>query len=81
MIFYRCKCGKAWSYGSIPPAKCAKCAECGSDLAPGPDSHLEPGEHDFSMVEEIETDQGKATITRCTFCHRTKKEVEGKDGT
>ena len=60
------------------PSRCQKCAKCGSSLAQSPSEHREPESHDFSLVETVETDQGQATITRCRYCHHTKKEI-GKE--
>jgi hypothetical protein len=76
MLYYRCKCGNTQAWGSMPPNRCDKCESCGSDLALDPEGHREPSPHDFSAVQEVVTDQGTATITRCRHCYRTKAELE-----
>lgn len=76
MQYYRCKCGNREAYGSMPPYACDKCEKCGSDLSLHPDYHQEPKPHDFSAVENVQTDQGAATITRCRYCSRTREQIE-----
>lgn len=29
---YSCKCGKATSWGSMPPKKCVSCSDCGTTM-------------------------------------------------
>ena len=74
MIYRRCKCGEHEAYGSIPPPRCSRCEKCGSDLATSPDDHLEPLSHDF-QPEPVETDAGGAVLSRCRYCHRTRKQI------
>lgn len=76
MQYYRCKCGRKEAWGSMSPPLCSRCPDCGTNLATAPDIHGEPQDHDFSLVEKVETDQGDATITRCRYCHRTRREIE-----
>ena len=75
MVYYRCKCGKHSSYGSMGPALCRRCDECGSDLATNPDLHREPKPHDW-RVEQVDTDNGKQPRTYCRYCLKTKAEIE-----
>ena len=81
MLFYRCKCGKSRAFGSMPPNRCDSCSSCGSDLALGPDRHRDPESHDFTLVQEVDTDQGVATITYCRWCHLTRAEIERRKST
>ena len=76
MQYYRCKCGKAEAWGSMPPYQCSSCKHCGSDLAQAPDLHRDPVPHDFSHVEQVRTDEGPKPLTRCKYCHHTKEEIE-----
>ena len=76
MQYYRCKCGKQWSWGSMPPSPCAKCSNCASDLAPGPDFHEEPLPHDFH-TQQVETDNGPQPLSICRWCSKTKTEIDG----
>ena len=76
MQYYRCKCGEHTAWGSMPPNRCFKCEKCGSDLAQAPGLHRDPVPHDFTSIENIKTDQGDMTITRCRYCHRTKAQIE-----
>lgn len=78
MRHYRCKCGSSRSYGSMGPPLCSKCGTCGSDLAGGPEAHREPKDHDFSLVDEVATDEGPKPLTRCRYCVRTKAEIEAR---
>lgn len=80
MIFYRCKCGDSQAWGSMPPAQCAWCEKCQSSLAAGPDGHRDRVPHEF-VASKVETDGGDATLTRCWFCHRTRKEIEADEKT
>lgn len=72
MRHYRCKCGNRTAFGSMPPSRCASCPDCGSDLAEAPDLHREPLQHEFSSVEQVDTDAGPRPLTRCCYCHRTR---------
>jgi len=76
MLYYRCKCGKHEAWGSDSPPLCAKCDECGTSLATGPKGHVEPKDHDFSMVTQVKTDEGLKPLTRCKYCYRTRDEIE-----
>lgn len=75
MKYYRCKCGHCESWSSMGVAQCAKCPKCGSDLAQHPDYHHEPAPHDFSLIEQVQTDEGPKPLTRCKFCLKTPAEV------
>jgi len=69
---YRCKCGKSTSYGSMGPYLCRGCDECGTTLATHPSLHKKPKPHDWSKTE-VETDEGKKILTKCSWCGITKK--------
>ncbi len=74
MKYYRCKCGFSEAYGSMSPSRCTKCKKCGSNLAGSPDSHIDPTPHEL-VAYPIESDQGGATLSRCKWCRRTKKQL------
>lgn len=62
------------------PYRCARCSDCGSDIAGGPNSHRDPLPH-CMRVEKVtaETDAGKVevgTLSRCWYCTRTKADIE-----
>lgn len=70
MQYYQCKCGNTQSYGSMGPSPCAKCDDCGSGV--GFRSFIsEAKEHDW-VETQVDTDAGRLTLTRCTWCG-TKK--------
>lgn len=77
MIYRRCKCGEmeSWSSG-MPMATCSPCEKCGTIPGLGPDNHPAPTPHDFSAVEEVQTDDGPKTLTRCRLCFKTKAQIE-----
>jgi hypothetical protein len=75
MQYYRCKCGKATAWVSYGPYACNKCNDCGSNLAWSPDSHQEPKPHEFK-AHDIDTDEGPKPLSRCIYCHRTRKQIE-----
>lgn len=77
MQYYRCRCGKLESWGSMSPARCIGCANCGTNLAQHPDDHKAPVPHDFSSVQNVQTDEGEKTLTLCRYCHRSRTEIEG----
>jgi len=54
---------------------CDRCRECGSNLATGPDLHEEPRPHQM-IATKVETDSGEGTLTRCTWCGKTRKKIE-----
>jgi hypothetical protein len=74
VIFYRCKCGRCESYGSMPPYACQRCSLCKSNFASHPSLHADPKPHEF-FSESVETNDGPATIDRCRFCMRTRREI------
>ena len=65
MQFYRCRCGKSKSWGSIPPANCVACGECGVTLAQSPDGHAEPAPHEYVTVYDRHTGAPHQECTRC----------------
>lgn len=76
MIYYRCKCGDAQAWGSLPPEQCDSCSKCRSNLATGPSLHREPKAHEFTLVNKVMTDEGEKDLTYCRYCTRTKHELE-----
>ena len=77
MMHYRCRCGKNTSFGSMPPPRCRGCDECGTNLASSPDLHHDPEPHNYQPTS-VETDEGTKTLTRCTHCFKSRKELEGQ---
>lgn len=80
MQYYRCKCGRfeSWtSMGARP--RCEACPDCGTTLAQSPAGHGEPEPHDFSCLEQVETDNGQATLTRCCHCLKTRAEIAKRE--
>lgn len=67
MMYYRCKCGDRESFGSMPPNPCAQCETCGSDLAPTPELHRPPRDHDWE-TRLVDTDEGQRELTVCRWC-------------
>lgn len=75
MRYYRCKCGKRESWGSMPPDQCQGCPDCKTTLDEHPSSHRAPAPHEF-VATDVETDAGPQPLTRCRWCHRTRAELE-----
>lgn len=75
MQYYRCRCGKREAWGSMGPAACSGCKDCGTTLDMTPELHRTPEPHDFE-AHPVETDQGGATLSRCRHCHRKKAQLE-----
>lgn len=73
MQYYRCKCGMHEAWGSMPPARCTNCSECGSNLAVSPNSHTEPVPHEW--VTRYDTITG-IPYKICQWCNRKQEEVE-----
>lgn len=71
MRYAKCRCGSHEWFGSDPPARCARCTDCGT----GPHERV-PEDHDFSATSKVDTDQGEATITRFRYCYLTRKQIE-----
>ena len=67
MIYYRCKCGKVESYGSMSPNPCLGCVDCGTNLTSHPDLHKKPELHNW-ITDEILTDEGVMHQTKCSWC-------------
>ena len=76
MKYYRCKCGKSESWGSLPPRPCEGCEECNTTLASHPDYHRSPDDHTF-VETKVKIDGGHGILTRCQYCHKTKDEIMG----
>lgn len=82
MQYYRCKCGASIAFGSDTPSRCWGCSKCGTKLMPtwyivkNPDFDEKPIPHEFTYVEEVQTDDGPKPLTRCRYCYRTQKEIE-----
>lgn len=75
MLYYRCKCGKSKAWGSMPPFPCSGCSTCGTTMEVHPDYHTTPKPHDF-IKNEIETDEGFSTISKCKYCGWTLSEIK-----
>ena len=77
MQYWKCKCGSYEAWGSDSPPLCGKCSKCGgSALKDSEGNYREPLPHDFSMVSDVETDEGLKPLTRCKYCYHTKKQLE-----
>ena len=85
MQTYSCSCGNAKAYGSMGPDRCCGCSKCGTKLMPinwvvaHPGFKDPPEPHDFSYKEKVETDEGIKELTRCRWCHQTKKRIEEEE--
>ena len=75
MQYYRCKCGKHTSMGSMPPAPCTGCEECGTTLARHPDGHRTPDEH--QPVKRYHEVSGEPFM----MCSRCMKRLEQPEET
>ena len=76
-MFYRCRCGRSQSWGSMPPARCAWCIDCQSTLASHPDAHGEREPHDYGLEESAaEAAERLGDKPRCRWCYRTPLEVQ-----
>ncbi len=76
MQYYRCKCGKHESIGSMPPSRCHGCEDCGTNLALGPEQHIPPYEHEFTSTIEQRSNEGPIDVKVCCYCYRTPWEIE-----
>lgn len=65
MRYYRCKCGKAESWGSMPPKKCQGCSECNTTLELHPDHHRTPDPHEFVTRYDETTGEPYQICKRC----------------
>lgn len=75
MIDYgKCKCGSVEAFGSMPPSPCDKCTDCDTGYGWGTSHYREPREHEF-VSKEIETDNGPQPLSRCKWCHNTRKQI------
>jgi len=73
MQYYRCKCGKTESWGSMGPRKCQGCSECGTTLNQGPEYHKTPEPHEWvTRYSEI---TGKPYEV-CINCMELKEESD-----
>lgn len=77
MQTYRCKCGEVTSWTSMGVPACVRCPKCGSDLAPGPNSHRDPAPHDFVVKYDQNTG---APYDICKNCLRRRAELEKGEG-
>lgn len=77
MMNYRCECGRSTAVGSMPGPKCDGCDECGTTLEIHPSLWRKPEPHQFE-AQKVETDNGEAALSRCIYCHRTKKQIEAQ---
>lgn len=69
MKYYRCKCGKSESYGSMSPSACHGCEHCGTTLALSPDMHRTPEPHVW--IKKYNEDTGNP-YEICSRCHQKK---------
>jgi len=77
MKYNQCQCGELKFWGSgMNPSPCSKCDKCGTGIGP---EYLVPKEHDFSMVEKVDTDEGPKTLSRCRWCYYSKADLEKKE--
>jgi hypothetical protein len=76
MRYERCRCGKLEFWGSgMSPAPCSGCEDCGTTPASHPDGHKTPEPHEF-VAHSVDTDAGAATLSRCRWCMKTRKQLE-----
>lgn len=75
MQYYRCKCGKKTSYGSMPPPRCLECLECKTTLERHPDWHGRAEPHNY-YEQKVMTDIGEQILTICRWCNKAKIEIE-----
>ena len=66
MQYYRCKCGKMWSYGSDGPKACRRCDTCGMTLAQHPDGHRTPNPHTWVTQYDQNTGEPYEVCRICT---------------
>lgn len=70
-----CQCGDYKSYGSMPPAYCAKCDKCGTHpTLQGIGQPAKPADHVW-VTEQVETDDGLKPHTYCSFCGTAKSKT------
>lgn len=76
MRYLRCQCGKCegWNSG-MPENPCDGCKECNTTMSSSPSGHKELTPHEM-VAYPIESDQGDSTLSRCRWCHDTKKTIE-----
>lgn len=80
MMTYCCKCEHLTWYTSMGVPKCAWCDRC--QTAPWPTKSGHPTvrvPHDFSMVEQVNTDEGLKPLTRCKFCLKTPAQLKKEE--
>lgn len=79
MQYARCKCGEyeIWTTMGIQP--CSWCLKCGTVPAYGPGPHNTERTPHKMESHKVETDGEDATLSRCRYCGRTKRELE-RDG-
>ncbi len=60
------------------PRPCDWCAQCNTSLAGGPSGHS-TDQRSHEMIEtDVELDVGMGKLSRCTWCLKTKKQLEGQ---
>jgi hypothetical protein len=78
MRYYRCRCGKLEAHCSgMLPHPCTGCPDCGTNLAEAPGAHKAPLPHAF-VVGQVETDEGMKPLSRCTWCMKTRRQLESE---
>jgi hypothetical protein len=78
MRYYQCKCGELTAWSSMGVPRCLGCPKCGSDLAEGPNAHMDPRPHDFTASDSTEFHGQKLTATVCRYCRRTPEEIDAE---
>jgi len=70
MQHYRCKCGEATAFGSMPPTDCQGCDKCNTTYAQSPEGHSEPKAHEW--ITKYNQNTGEAYEV-CDKCYTKKK--------
>lgn len=71
MRYMQCRCGERMCWTTMGHPSCDFCEKCGSTLAEGPNTHVDPTPH--TVLAEIEN--GKV-VARCTRCNNTRPTEE-----
>lgn len=69
MKYWRCQCGKREGWTTDGFARCTGCEECGTTLAPGPNSHYPLEDH--QLVTRYDEWTGAPKSRYCVRCHRS----------
>lgn len=74
----RCECGQLKGFGSMSPARCIGCSDCGTIAAEYPELRKPPEPHKFT-TEQVDTDEGEKPRTYCRMCGRSKRQIEASE--